>query len=152
MLLIDKILAHAASNNLALTKVTIEHTRYQQMLTRLEESLTENEMDENISYIAKKIGSNEKAILDPFTYQQDRLQALCEALEGPLCKDLELVGTMEIDRLNCVRQFTTGVVLKDVNECVAEMILDRALRMCLSKYGKYFSNRARDNFKGHLYV
>jgi hypothetical protein len=37
-----------------------------------------------------------------------------------------------------------------VNECIAEMILDRALRMCLTKYGKWLHGKLRDNFKKQL--
>jgi hypothetical protein len=111
------------------------------------ELLTPFEVEFLVPQITRKIIKNEKEIIDTFTYQNKQLSILSKALATEQVKTLDLVGGMEIDRLTCVHQFTSGSVFKDVNETIADMVLDKALRLCLSKYGNYFSSKCKGEIK-----
>ena len=142
--LTSRILTYANEYGLFLNEKALQSTRYHTFLTRIDSFASALEMEYIVPLAARKIASFENELRLPFIFQQNHLAILGEALASPLIENLKLEYRSE-DR--CIHNFVSGAILTDVNETLAEMILARALRLCLSKYGKYFSLKVHGVFK-----
>lgn len=155
--------AHAKTHSFdRVTERTLSHPRYQVLLTRLQRYARESEYPELVPHVCALVQDTE-ASLDTagdggFEYQRQRLSQLAGVWDVPELARLELLGKRE-ERV--VRDFASGNVVKvracakaypakDVNECVADLILNRAMRSTYSKYSAFYSKRVREVIKSRF--